>query len=287
MVAAEVAHLAFYTAFLVSSSRIAELGVESPVRAKRHESFSLTTLVASQDLGNRKGQVVVAHSTKHATEELERLLLRLEERLLRRAGIASMECAPAGHAPYHQRLHLRQLATDPGVRLVPVHLSFIAPRVALRDEHLRMLQAELTLAPSNVPAHRRFAYFVIRVALSQSIPDATRGVTLLAWFVSVGLEDRVDEIPDRAKLRALSWRPLTFRRQRALNRITHHPAVHSELPRYPYYRPNSVFVLPTHLLEQSHFGAPFQPMPPLRAYARSRLSIRCRWAKSNERNGPS
>ena len=41
VVAAEVAHLAFYTAFLVSSSRIAELGVESPVRAKRHDEASV------------------------------------------------------------------------------------------------------------------------------------------------------------------------------------------------------------------------------------------------------
>ena len=68
--------------------------------------------------------------------------------------------------------------------------------------------------------------------------------------------------------RALSRRGLSLRRHRATQCVTHHPAVHSELLRYPNYRPDSVFVLSTHLLEQSHFGAPFQPMPPLRAFAR-------------------
>ena len=63
-------------------------------------------------------------------------------------------------------------------------------------------------------------------------------------------------------------RGLSLRRHRATQCVTHHPAVDSELLRYPNYRPDSVFVLSTHLLEQSHFGTPFQLMPPLRAFAR-------------------
>ena len=50
VVAAEVAHFAFYPTFLVASTRIAELRVESPVRAKRYEALRLVALVTPKDL---------------------------------------------------------------------------------------------------------------------------------------------------------------------------------------------------------------------------------------------
>ena len=73
------------------------------------------------------------------------------------------------------------------------------------------------------------------------------------------LQDRVDELAYFLKLRTRTLRDFTLRRYRALQRLTHHPTVYSELLRHSLYRSYSVLVLATDLLEQSHFRTPFQP----------------------------
>ena len=43
------------------------------------------------------------------------------------------------------------------------------------------------------------------------------------------------------------------------NRVAHHPPVHPELPRHPFYGPDAVLILAPDLLEQLHFLPPVQP----------------------------
>ena len=81
-------------------------------------------------------------------------------------------------------------------------------------------------------------------------------------------------------------RDFTLRRYRALQRLTHHPTVYSELLRHSLYRSYSVLVLATDLLEQFALSHPFSTDPPLRVLPRLRVSVSMGWAKSNERNGP-
>ena len=65
-----------------------------------------------------------------------------------------MQRASSRHASDYERVDLLELTSDPRVRLVPVHLPFIAPRVALRNKNLCVLQAELALPTSDVATYR-------------------------------------------------------------------------------------------------------------------------------------
>ena len=90
-------------------------------------------------------------------------------------------------------------------------------------------------------------------------PDTTSRMALLPRRSLVLLQDRVDELAYFLKLRTRTLRDFTLRRYRALQRLTHHPTVYSELLRHSLYRSYFVLVLATDLLEQSHFRTPFQP----------------------------
>ncbi len=82
------------------------------------------------------------------------------------------------------------------------------PNMALqRNEHLRVLQPEPAFPARHVAANCRFAYRVVRVILSYSVPDPVSGVALLAWLVTVGLQDLVYEIAHQIELRSLAHRP--------------------------------------------------------------------------------
>ena len=113
-------------------------------------------------------------------------------------------------------------------------------------------------------------------------------VTLLSGSSLVPFQNLVDELlhPLQLGLRPLST--LSLRWHRAVQSLAHHPTVYAELLGYSLNRPYSVLVLSPHLLEQSHLGTPFQPMPPFRARPGRRLSVSMRvgqikraiWARS-------
>ncbi len=65
-----------------------------------------------------------------------------------------MQGASSRHASHYERVDLLELASDSRVRLVPVHLPFLAPLVALRYEDLGVLQAELALPTRNIATYR-------------------------------------------------------------------------------------------------------------------------------------
>ena len=100
---------------------------------------------------------------------------------------------------------------------------------------------------------------MLRMLGAQPGPDTTSRMALLPRRSLVLLQDRVDELAYFLKLRTRTLRDFTLRRYRALQRLTHHPTVYSELLRHSLYRSYSVLVLATDLLEQSHFRTPFQP----------------------------
>ena len=289
VVSTKVANLAFNAAFLVPTTRIAKLRFESPVRAKRDEPFCLITLVAPKDLPHRQRQVVIPQPVKHPTEKLERLLLRLEESLLGRTGVASMQRPSACHATDNQHVDLLLLSCDPGISLVPVHLAFTTPFVALRNEYLVVFESELSPPTTDVATNRRLRHLVARILLEHTPPDSMRRVTLFPRRTLVLFQDPVDVALQRSQLRPHTFRMLTLRWHRVLQRLTHHPTVYSELRRYSLNRSHSVLVLSSQLFKQSHLGTPFQPTPPSRDYARERLSAptrvgqirRSKWAKSD------
>ena len=89
-----------------------------------------------------------------------------------------------------------------------------------------------------------------------------RRVTLLARRASVRLQNLVDERRHRAQLRLGPLRVAMQRRQRALHRLAHHPAMNAELRGHTLHRADAELMLPAKLLEQIHLGSPVHTRPP-------------------------
>jgi hypothetical protein len=94
VVTSEVAAFALDAALLMPFARRAKLGGKPPMRAERHEPHRLLPPMAAQDLAHRTRQVVVAQQPEHAAEVVERQLMRLQERLLRRVQVGAVEAPP-------------------------------------------------------------------------------------------------------------------------------------------------------------------------------------------------
>jgi hypothetical protein len=85
--ARSVAGFPFHAPLLVAFARRAKFRRELPMRSKRQEARRLFAPEAAQDLPDRAGQIVVPEGRECAAEVRERVLVRFEKRLLRRARI--------------------------------------------------------------------------------------------------------------------------------------------------------------------------------------------------------
>src|ERR1035437_5631931 len=97
MVAAEVTAFSLNAALLMTLAGRAKFGGKAPMRAERHEPHRLLPPVAAQVLAHPTRQIVVAQQPEHAAEIIERMLVRFQERLLRRVQIRPVERRPAAH----------------------------------------------------------------------------------------------------------------------------------------------------------------------------------------------
>ena len=138
----------------------------------------------------------------------------------------------------------------------------MAQHVALRHERLALDQAQRTPAVPDVVAHRRLSDTRIRELRQDATVNAPRRVALLARRPPILVQHLVDERRDRIQLGfnprgvAMPWR------QRARNRLPHHPAMHAELRRHTGDRADTELMLLTELLEQFHSGFPIHSEPP-------------------------
>src|ERR1700741_2458835 len=103
---------------------------------------------------------------------------------------------------------------------------------------------------------------MIRQLPPDPLVDPMGGVTLFARRIAVGLQNCVDEWPQRPDYRPLPLDRLAPRRLGAGQRLAHHPAMHAQLGRHPLNRSNAELVFPPDLLEQLHLSAPLHPQPP-------------------------
>ena len=91
--------------------------------------------------------------------------------------------------------------------------------------------------------------------------DPPRRVALLARRRRIRREDRIDERSNRPHHRLAAWAIATKRRQGALHRLAHHPAMNAELPRHTLHRADAELVLTAQLLEQFHLRSPVHTAP--------------------------
>src|SRR5258707_12217000 len=102
MVPAEVTYLAFHATLLVAPRRIAELRLESPVRAEGDQALRLLPLMAAQNLLHRALQVVVAQAPEHAAEIQ---LMRFQKGLLRGVIEGHVKRSATCHRAHRERVN--------------------------------------------------------------------------------------------------------------------------------------------------------------------------------------
>lgn len=92
----EASHLAFHAALLVRALHTgdAEERVEAVVRAQRHEPLALGAVPSLQDLGDRRGQVVVPDELGETSEGLGGPDVTVEEGLLALMQVDAVEALP-------------------------------------------------------------------------------------------------------------------------------------------------------------------------------------------------
>ena len=262
VVAPEVAAFTFHAALLVAFAGRAEVSLILPVRAEGDEASRLLAPIAAQDLLHRARQVVVAKPAEDAAEVMKRQLVGFQKRLLRGSQIGAMIGRSTGHRPHLEHLELDPLAVQIGIRFIPVDLRFHAPVVALRHEGLQTSQSPAPLCAAPHTAAPCGSPPCIPESLRECGPRSACRVTLLPRGLAICFQNRIDELDCRRHLQMRTHGLLASRRDRALNRLTHHPPMDTQLPRHPLDRAYPKLVLQPNLLEQLHLGSPVQLQPP-------------------------
>lgn len=261
MTATETADFALDAALLMRALKAdqGELRLEHEVRPQGDEAVGLDAPAALEDLLDRRSEVVVAHQRRDAAEELERLGVAFEERLLGLVEERGRERRARVTQAQMEEMNLRAPPAEQHPRLAPVDLALDPRRVQLRHERLADL-AERYATLAHVAADLPLGD--LRAVLGdQALPDAPRRVALLARRIAIGQQPRVDHTAIRAKLRR---RPLHRRaldeRHRRHERLPHRAAMHPvALGQRPDRQPLAIAIAPD-LLERLHPGThPFRP----------------------------
>ena len=248
MVPAEVTDFALDSALFVAPRRIAELRLESPVRAKSNQALRLLSLMPAQNLLHRTLQVVVAQAPKHATEIVKCPLMCFQKCLLRGVIVSHMKRSATRHRAHREVVNRLALAPDLGHSFVPIHLRLAAPFVHLRHKRLSRHKSELLLPLPHITAHGRFRHCV-RALLLDPLPDAMRGVPLFARSQLICTQNLVNELHHRTQPGLVSHRQFAFRGDRTGQRLSHHPPMHAQLLRDRANRTSSMRMFPPDLFE--------------------------------------
>jgi hypothetical protein len=209
----------------------------------------------------------------------------LQKRLLRGVKIRRMKCSTARHAAHREEVRGLAAIVEVHRGLVPIHLAFAAPVIALRHERLACGQPQLFLAPLHVAPHRRFRHSRIGMLPANPFPDPVRRVPLLARRFPIALQNPVDKLSHRPQLRTASRLCFSHWRNRTGQRLPHHPPVRLQLLRHSLDRSRPKPILAPNLLEQFHFASPVH-RPPVDTADRLGRSGFPGWAKSKAQSGP-
>src|SRR3954447_25505302 len=110
-------------------------------------------------------------------------------------------------------------------------------------------------------ADRRFRDRTSRHLGQDPLVNPPCRVTLLARSRRIRLENGIDERHNRFQGRLGARAIATQRRQGALHRLAHHPAMNAERPRHTLHRADPELVLAAQPLEQFHLRSPVQTTP--------------------------
>src|ERR1035437_1213978 len=193
VVATEISTFALDASLFVAASWVAKLALKAPVRTEGDEAAGLFPPMATQDLLHRTRQVIVAEKPENPAKVAERQLVGFKKCLLCGVRVGSVKRSAAGHRTHLEDLQLGAFTVKIGVCLVPIHLRFHAPVVALRNKNLVPAQPPQPLLMVNVAAHRALTSREAGQLRAQSMPDPASGVTLLYRSLPIFSQNPVDE----------------------------------------------------------------------------------------------
>ncbi len=161
-------------------------GLAAVVRAKQPPAgvFHLES-AAEENLGHRRGQVVVANvSGRGAAQPGECLHVPFQERLLAAAGVDLVDGLAGIRHAVDEQVALGQHPGQVHPQLAEVDLGLLSRGMVLADEHLgrcpALLDADLGFALGEVVTHRGVRQPGRVVLIEQSAVDPLDGVTLFA-----------------------------------------------------------------------------------------------------------
>ena len=193
MVAAKIAPFAFHATLLVTLARVTKLRGISPMRPERYKPLRLLTLMATQDLLYRRGQVIVSQQAKYSAKVGERQFVRLKKGLLTCMRVGAVKRSAASHASHAEHIDLLLFTIELRIGFIPVHLCLFTPSVRLGDEDLASCQPDLKLALAHVLANRRFAHIHTGHLLTQAAPDPMSRMPLFARNSFIRFKNRIYE----------------------------------------------------------------------------------------------
>src|ERR1022692_3040129 len=177
--------------------RVTVLALISPMRTERDHPVGFDALPAAQNLLHQRTHVVIAQRAKHAAEVIESVLVSFQQRLLRGVGVGPVKPVARRHTAHREQLQLAQFPIQFGHRLKPIHLTFLAPVVALRHEHFPPAQSHFLFPLPHVSPHGWLRDRMARVLFAQPCPDAVCRVPLLPRRLPVAFQHPVDSLLHR------------------------------------------------------------------------------------------
>src|SRR5215472_11533193 len=181
--------------------------------------------MTAQDLLHRTLEVVVAKHTEDALKIGKGQLMRLEKRLRCGMSVSPMVGRTTGHRPHLEDLQLDALATQNRPGLIPIHLRFRAPRIALWYEYFAMFQSQLLPPALHLAANTSFTPTEAGDLGLEPIEYTTCRMPLLRRCRNFRSQNLIDELRCRVQLPKSSLLGLGRCWLCAAQRLSHHPPV--------------------------------------------------------------
>ncbi len=239
-------------------TRSAEHGFKLPMRAKSNKSSRLLSAVSLQDSLYCRLEVVVPDAPENPSKAPECQFMGLEKCLLSGPWISSVKGSATSHTPHLKYLQASTLTPKIRISLIPIHLSFRSPGIALRHACLASYQSQRQPALSNILANRPLADVTTGDFLLHPLPDPMRRMSLLSRSATVGLQHDLNQGNKGFKLPVRSVWPFARHWYGAADCLPDHPPMNAKLSRYTPNRSFSEFILPSDALKQLHLGPPIQ-----------------------------
>src|SRR5262249_46388753 len=192
MIAPEIAHLSFHSAFLIPTRGCAKGCLKAPMRAEGCKPDRFFPLPTAQYLPHCARQVIKAQNSEYSPKIFKGRFVRFQECLLCCTRIGSMKGPSARHAATGEDLRFLPLLSKQDPCFVPINLRHFSPLIGLRNIYFTAAQSHLLFQFSPIPSHGRFSDFMAQFLVDPDVDPVGR-VPLFAWRLPIRFQNFIDE----------------------------------------------------------------------------------------------